>query len=142
MPGRWGGDLVVAAEHVCRMASSMGTLQCGLTRTGPSCHEQDEFAEICGFARSYMFRIETGGANPSLDAVEILATALKVPVRDLFLESAPMRSRQSTGGVSAREAFDREAMTAPGWLQSSAAVVPSGGLEPQRSLIATAPTGR
>lgn len=47
-------------------------------------YKQDEFAERCGFARSYMSRIETGGANPSLDAVEVLATALKVPVRDLF----------------------------------------------------------
>lgn len=47
-------------------------------------YKQDEFAEICGFARSYMSRIETGGANPSLDAVEVLAAALKVPVRDLF----------------------------------------------------------
>lgn len=47
---------------------------------------QDEFAEICGFARSYMSRIETGGANPSLDAIEVLAAALKVPVRDLFPE--------------------------------------------------------
>jgi len=46
--------------------------------------KQDEFAEICGFARSYMSRIETGGANPSLDALEVLAAALKVPVRELF----------------------------------------------------------
>lgn len=49
--------------------------------------KQDEFAERCGFARSYMSRIETGGANPSLDAVETLALALKVSVRDLFPES-------------------------------------------------------
>jgi len=49
--------------------------------------KQDEFAEICGFARSYMSRIETGGANPSLDAIEVLAAALKVPVRDLFPET-------------------------------------------------------
>ncbi|MCE4558015.1 helix-turn-helix domain-containing protein [Roseateles cellulosilyticus] len=47
-------------------------------------YKQDEFAERCGFARSYMSRIETGGANPSLDAIELLASALKVPVRDLF----------------------------------------------------------
>jgi transcriptional regulator with XRE-family HTH domain len=47
-------------------------------------YKQDEFAEICGFARSYMSRIETGGANPSLDAVQVLAIALKVPVRELF----------------------------------------------------------
>lgn len=46
--------------------------------------KQDEFADKCGFARSYMSRIETGGANPSLDAVQTLAVALKVPVRELF----------------------------------------------------------
>jgi transcriptional regulator with XRE-family HTH domain len=50
-------------------------------------YKQDEFAERCGFARSYMSRIETGGANPSLDAIETLALALKVPVKDLFPES-------------------------------------------------------
>jgi transcriptional regulator with XRE-family HTH domain len=49
--------------------------------------KQDEFAEKCGFARSYMSRIETGGANPSLDAIEVLASALKVPVRELFPEA-------------------------------------------------------
>lgn len=46
--------------------------------------KQDEFADICGFARSYMSRIETGGANPSLDAIQTIATALRVPVRELF----------------------------------------------------------
>jgi len=46
--------------------------------------KQDEFAEKCGFARSYMSRVETGGANPSLDAIQTIATALHVPVRDLF----------------------------------------------------------
>ena len=45
---------------------------------------QEAFADRCGFARSYMSRIERGGANPSLDAIETLATGLKVPVRDLF----------------------------------------------------------
>lgn len=45
---------------------------------------QDEFADKCGFARSYMSRIETGGANPSLDAIEILAVALSVKLTDLF----------------------------------------------------------
>ncbi|CAM5779383.1 helix-turn-helix domain-containing protein [Rhizobacter fulvus] len=46
--------------------------------------KQDEFAEKCGFARSYMSRIETGGANPSLDAIQTIATALRVPVKELF----------------------------------------------------------
>ena len=45
---------------------------------------QEAFADRCGFARSYMSRIERGGANPSLDAIETLATGLKIPVRDLF----------------------------------------------------------
>jgi transcriptional regulator with XRE-family HTH domain len=45
---------------------------------------QEVFAEKCGFARSYMSRIERGRANPSLDAVETLAAALRVPVCDLF----------------------------------------------------------
>lgn len=51
--------------------------------------KQDEFADKCGFARSYMSRIETGGANPSLDAIEVLASALKVQVIELF--QAPLK---------------------------------------------------
>ena len=34
---------------------------------------QEAFADKCGFARSYMSRIERGGANPSLDAIDTLA---------------------------------------------------------------------
>lgn len=49
---------------------------------------QEAFADHCGFARSYMSRIERGSANPSLDAVEALATALNVPVSALF-EASP-----------------------------------------------------
>ena len=45
---------------------------------------QEEFADKCGFARTYMSRIETGGANPSLDAVQTLSTALKISVGELF----------------------------------------------------------
>jgi transcriptional regulator with XRE-family HTH domain len=45
---------------------------------------QEEFAEKCGFARTYMSRIETGGANPSLDAIQTLATALQTPIATLF----------------------------------------------------------
>lgn len=45
---------------------------------------QEAFADKCGFARSYMSRIERGAANPSLDAVQILADALRVPVAKLF----------------------------------------------------------
>lgn len=45
---------------------------------------QEEFADRCGFARTYMSRIETGGANPSLDAIKVLADALKVSLAELF----------------------------------------------------------
>ena len=47
----------------------------------------DTFADRCGFARSYMSRIERGAANPSLDAIEILAGALQVEVPHLFSKS-------------------------------------------------------
>jgi transcriptional regulator with XRE-family HTH domain len=45
---------------------------------------QEAFADKCGFARSYMSRVERGGANPSLDAIEALAGGLKVRVAELF----------------------------------------------------------
>ena len=45
---------------------------------------QEAFADHCGFARTYMSRIETGGANPSLDAIKVLADALGVTLQDLF----------------------------------------------------------
>lgn len=47
---------------------------------------QEALADRCGFARSYMSRIERGKANPSLDAIETLAGGLKVAVIELFKE--------------------------------------------------------
>ena len=47
---------------------------------------QESFADKCGFARSYMSRIERGGANPSLDAIETIAVGLRVAVKELFVE--------------------------------------------------------
>jgi transcriptional regulator with XRE-family HTH domain len=49
---------------------------------------QESFADHCGFARSYISRIERGGANPSLDAIAVLATALNVDVVELFKKPA------------------------------------------------------
>jgi transcriptional regulator with XRE-family HTH domain len=51
---------------------------------------QEAFADKCGFARSYMSRIERGKANPSLDAIETLADGLAVKVSTLFDESTPI----------------------------------------------------
>ena len=45
---------------------------------------QEEFADHCGYARTYMSRVETGGANPSLDAIQTMATGLNVGLSDLF----------------------------------------------------------
>ena len=66
---------------------------------------QEELAERVGIFRTYMSRIETGVANPTLTLVQALADALKVPVATLFEVSAKgsaktvparTRSRQTT----------------------------------------------
>ena len=54
---------------------------------------QEAFADKCGFARSYMSRVERGGANPSVDALEVLAIALGVQIKDLFTE-APIKPKK------------------------------------------------
>lgn len=54
---------------------------------------QEAFADKCGFARSYMSRIERGGANPSIDAIEVLAVALEVNIKDLFTD-APVKLKK------------------------------------------------
>jgi transcriptional regulator with XRE-family HTH domain len=45
---------------------------------------QDDLAAHCGLFRTYMSRIETGQANPTLTMVHALATSLEVDVADLF----------------------------------------------------------
>jgi transcriptional regulator with XRE-family HTH domain len=45
---------------------------------------QEDFADACGFARSYMSRIERGTSNLSLDGMERLATAFGITVEELF----------------------------------------------------------
>lgn len=42
------------------------------------------FAEKCGFYQTYLSRIETGQANPTLNAMEVIANALGMTVFDLF----------------------------------------------------------
>lgn len=54
---------------------------------------QEAFADKCGFARSYMSRVERGGANPSIDAIEVLAVALGVNIKDLFTH-APVKFKK------------------------------------------------
>ena len=45
---------------------------------------QEQIADHAGFFRTYMSRIETGDANPTFDALLVLATALRVAPAALF----------------------------------------------------------
>ena len=45
---------------------------------------QEAFADKCGFMRTYMSRIETGTANPSLEAAKVLADGLGVSLSELL----------------------------------------------------------
>ena len=42
------------------------------------------FGEKCGFYQTYLSRIENGQANPTLNAIEVMANALAMTVFDLF----------------------------------------------------------
>ncbi|MCL2658142.1 MAG: helix-turn-helix domain-containing protein [Betaproteobacteria bacterium] len=42
------------------------------------------FGERCGFYQTYLSRIERGQANPTLNAMEVIANALGLTVFDLF----------------------------------------------------------
>jgi transcriptional regulator with XRE-family HTH domain len=45
---------------------------------------QEDLAARCGLFRTYMSRIETGAANPTLTMIHALAQSLGVEVCDLF----------------------------------------------------------
>ena len=45
---------------------------------------QEAFADKCGFVRTYLSRIETGTANPSLDAAKVLADGLGMTLSELL----------------------------------------------------------
>lgn len=45
---------------------------------------QVEFGERCGFYQTYLSRVETGKANPTLNAMEVIASALGLSIFDLF----------------------------------------------------------
>lgn len=45
---------------------------------------QEDLAAHCGLFRTYMSRVETGAANPTLAMIDALATSLAVPIAELF----------------------------------------------------------
>jgi transcriptional regulator with XRE-family HTH domain len=55
---------------------------------------QEAFADHCGFARTYMSRVELGKGNPSLYAIQVFADALGVHVSELFLEGRKAAAHQ------------------------------------------------
>lgn len=59
---------------------------------------QEELAAHCGLFRTYMSRIETGQANPTLTMIHALATSLGVTIADLFPldEPSPKSSAQTS----------------------------------------------
>lgn len=55
---------------------------------------QEALADHCGLFRTYMSRIETGVANPTLAMIEALAVSLDVPIGELFpVQEARPRSK-------------------------------------------------
>jgi transcriptional regulator with XRE-family HTH domain len=51
---------------------------------------QEDLSDRCGLFRTYMSRIETGRANPTLTMIHALAASLAVPIAALFDGSAPV----------------------------------------------------
>ena len=45
---------------------------------------QLEFSERCGYYQTYLSRIENGQANPTLNAIEVMANGLGMTVFDVF----------------------------------------------------------
>lgn len=75
---------------------------------------QDDLAEHCGLFRTYMSRIETGKANPTLTMIYALATSLGVSVNALFtppeetpVSPAPSSPSAATGNAPAARARSR-----------------------------------
>ena len=68
---------------------------------------QDELAERVGVFRTYMSRIETGVANPSLTTIHALADSLEVAVAELFnapASTTPARTRSRQAASRGRVA--------------------------------------
>lgn len=42
------------------------------------------FSERCGFYQTYLSRIENGNANPTINALDVIANALGMTVFELF----------------------------------------------------------
>ena len=59
---------------------------------------QVEFGERCGFYQTYLSRVENGNANPTLNAIEVIANALGLTVFELFDRVKGCSSFESSPG--------------------------------------------
>jgi len=57
---------------------------------------QVEFGERCGFYQTYLSRLERGQANPTLNAMEVIANALGLTIYELWrkVEHLPRAASQ------------------------------------------------
>jgi len=72
---------------------------------------QEDLTHRCGLFRTYMSRIETGNANPTLTMIHALAASLRVPVTALFEADAP-KAVEAKGRSSGAVAPQKVALTA------------------------------
>ena len=64
------------------LAKNLGSVIRGLRQQAGL--SQVVFSERCGFYQTYLSRIENGHANPTINALEVIAHALGITVFDLF----------------------------------------------------------
>lgn len=61
---------------------------------------QVEFGEKCGFYQTYLSRVENGNANPTINALEVIANALGLTIFELFdkVREQPIEKKPRRGG--------------------------------------------
>ena len=61
------------------------------------------FGERCGFYQTYLSRIENGRANPTINAVEVIANTLGLTVFDLFDRVRELQPRGKKSGAATKQ---------------------------------------
>lgn len=61
------------------------------------------FGERCGFYQTYLSRIENGRANPTLNAIEVIANTLGLTVFELFDRVRELTPRGKKPGATTRQ---------------------------------------
>ncbi len=69
---------------------------------------QAVFGEKCGFYQTYLSRIETGRANPTLNAIEVIANTLGMSVFELFDRVKEMRRQGEVAAKSPKKGKKRK----------------------------------